>query len=218
MKDWYLTLDGSGTGIYKDRGSKFLGFAYPVEKEEQVEAHLLQLRKDHPKARHFCYAFRLGTEELFFRTQDDGEPSGTAGRPILGQIDSRQLTNTLVVVVRYFGGTLLGTGGLIQAYRQAAREALEATSVTKRYLMREMELTASYALAGELQDILNRLGFQVRERSFGSEAHFRIACRSSRAEANILQMKALLAKVSLEEAEALGELSGLVIRWQNETG
>ncbi|MDV7392848.1 YigZ family protein, partial [Arthrospira platensis SPKY1] len=120
LPDTYRTLSGPSTGEFRDRGSKFLAYAFPVYTDEEIGLHLEEVRKLHPKARHHCYAYRLGLDGNHFRANDDGEPSGTAGRPILGQIDSFGLCNVLLVVTRYFGGTLLGTSGLINAYKLSA--------------------------------------------------------------------------------------------------
>ena len=120
MNDAYRSLAAPSTGEFKDRGSRFLAYAWPVRTEAEALEHLEALRKEHFKARHHCFAWRLGPDGTRFRANDDGEPSGTAGRPILGQIDSFNLTNVVIVVVRYFGGTLLGASGLIQAYREGS--------------------------------------------------------------------------------------------------
>ena len=123
-KDIYQTIRGESNGEFRDRGSKFIAYAYPVYTEEEWQEKLEAVRKAHPKARHHCYAYRLGLDGHNFRANDDGEPSGTAGRPILGQIDSFGLVNVIVIVVRYFGGTLLGASGLITAYKNSAADAL----------------------------------------------------------------------------------------------
>lgn len=123
IKDTYLTIDLPSEGIFKDKGSKFLAFAYPLTDESKVKNIVQNLKKEHHSARHHCFAFKIGNQGEHYRANDDGEPSGTAGRPILGQLNSYNLTNILVVVVRYFGGTLLGVGGLINAYKNATIEA-----------------------------------------------------------------------------------------------
>jgi uncharacterized YigZ family protein len=154
FEDTYQTISIPGTGDFKDRGSKFLGFAFPVESEEQVKKHMQNLRKEHFGARHHCYAFRIGPDKQFFRSSDDGEPSGTAGRPILGQIQSKDLTNILVVVVRYFGGTLLGVSGLIQAYRQAAAEAIAHSPILIKTVNEYYQLRFSYDSMNEVMKII----------------------------------------------------------------
>ena len=130
--DTYLTISLPSEALYKDKGSKFYAFAYPVQTVEQIKDILAEKRKEYYDARHVCYAYMLGYERNQFRANDDGEPSGTAGRPILGQINSSNLTDILIIVVRYFGGTLLGTSGLIQAYKTSAAEAIAAATIEER--------------------------------------------------------------------------------------
>ena len=130
--DTYLTISSVSEALYKDKGSKFYAFAYPVQTVEQIKEILAEKRKEYYDARHVCYAYMLGYERSVFRANDDGEPSGTAGRPILGQINSSNLTDILIIVVRYFGGTLLGTSGLIQAYKTSAAEAIAAATIEER--------------------------------------------------------------------------------------
>lgn len=130
--DTYLTISSPSEALYKDKGSKFYAFAYPVQTVEQIKEILAEKRKEYYDARHVCYAYMLGYERNVFRANDDGEPSGTAGRPILGQINSSNLTDILIIVVRYFGGTLLGTSGLIQAYKTSAAEAIAAATIEER--------------------------------------------------------------------------------------
>ncbi len=125
----YKTVKNVSEGIYKEKGSKFLSFIFPCLSEEESKKILIQIRKQHPLAVHVCYAFRLGSEKKHFRSSDDGEPSNSAGPPILGQIQSFDLTNVLVAVVRYYGGTNLGVGGLIQAYRTSTRDAIENATI-----------------------------------------------------------------------------------------
>ncbi|MDR1973420.1 MAG: YigZ family protein [Bacteroidales bacterium] len=130
--DTYKTISTSSEGLYKEKGSKFLAFAFPVNSKEEVEANIAILRKKYFDARHHCYAWRLATTPETFRANDDGEPSGTAGKPIYGQIISHEVTNILIVVVRYFGGVLLGTGGLVKAYKTAAAEALNNATIIEK--------------------------------------------------------------------------------------
>lgn len=132
MVDSFLTIEKPAEGQYKDKGSKFLAFAFPVETEDEIKEHVRQLKKEHFAARHHCYAWRLGADKTRFRTNDDGEPSSTAGKPILGQIVRLGLSNILLVVVRYFGGTLLGVSGLINAYREAAADVLSNSAIVEK--------------------------------------------------------------------------------------
>jgi uncharacterized YigZ family protein len=144
MTDLYRTIQHPSEGLCKEKGSKFLAFAYPVSTQEDIRQKLDDLRKQYHDARHHCYAWRLGPEKDRFRVNDDGEPSGSAGKPIFGQIQSRDLSDVLVVVVRYFGGTLLGVGGLIRAYRSAASDALDQNTLMERKVFDTIKLDFRY--------------------------------------------------------------------------
>lgn len=146
----YQTLASEGNADFRDRGSKFLAYAYPIHNTEEVKSRIQLLKKEHPKAVHHCYAYRLGTDGLQYRANDDGEPSGSAGKPILGQIDSAGITNVLVVVVRYFGGTLLGVPGLINAYKTATTEALAMALKTEKWIEKIVEISFDYPVMGEV--------------------------------------------------------------------
>lgn len=161
-KDYYFfTIEKKSVAEYKDRGSRFLAYAFPVSSAEDFKKHYRKLKEEHPKAVHHCYAYRLGTEGNSFRSSDDGEPSGTAGRPILGQIDSRQLTNTALVVIRYFGGTLLGIPGLIQAYKTAAALALQITPVVKKPLRVRNRLQFDYTIINDVMRIIKKYDCEI---------------------------------------------------------
>ena len=142
--DTYRTVAGASSAEFKDKGSRFIAFAYPIRRADEVKALLEPLRQSHHKARHWCYAYRVGTDGLQFRANDDGEPAGSAGRPILGQIDSAALTDVLVVVVRYFGGTLLGVPGLIHAYKTATAEALKIADIVEKNIEKTVYLRCEY--------------------------------------------------------------------------
>ena len=145
----YRTLKSPIQVEFKDKGSRFLAFAYPVQTAEQVKKHVDDLRQEHHKARHWCYAYRFGVDGNQFRANDDGEPSGSAGRPILGQIDSFELTDVLVVVVRYFGGTLLGVPGLIHAYKTSTQMALENAQIIERNIEKTVRIRCEYPYLNE---------------------------------------------------------------------
>ncbi|WP_311420025.1 YigZ family protein [Kingella denitrificans] len=145
----YRTLKSPIQAEIKDKGSRFLAFAYPVQTAEQVKKHVDDLRQEHHKARHWCYAYRLGVDGNQFRANDDGEPSGSAGRPILGQIDSFELTDVLVVVVRYFGGTLLGVPGLIHAYKTSTQMALENAQIIEKNIEKTVRIRCEYPYLNE---------------------------------------------------------------------
>lgn len=154
--DVYFTIEKSATAEFKDRGSKFLAYAWPVKSVEQVKECLQEVKKEHPKATHHCFAYRLGTDGLQFRASDDGEPSGTAGKPILGQIDSKGLTDTLVVVVRYFGGTLLGAPGLINAYKMSASMVLQVIPAVQKNVEAKYHLTFDYTILNDIMIIVKQ--------------------------------------------------------------
>lgn len=140
----YITIAQNGSGLYKEKGSKFLGFSFRVKDEKEIKTLVEGLRKEHPGACHVCYAFKLGYDGKNYRASDDGEPNNSAGQPILGQINAFGVTNVLVAVVRYYGGTKLGVSGLIQAYRTAAKEALEESGVVEKDIMESFEIQCTY--------------------------------------------------------------------------
>ena len=160
---YYNTIEKTSFAEYKERGSRFLAFAFPVQSAGDFKKYLLQLKKEHPKAVHYCFAYRLGLDANNFRVSDDGEPSGTAGKPILGQIDSKQLTNTLVVVVRYFGGTLLGVPGLINAYKTATSLALQLTPIVQKQVLADYALQFDYTRMNEVMMIVKQFGCEVKK-------------------------------------------------------
>ncbi len=152
----YKTIAEPRTAEFKDRGSKFLAYAYPISTVEEVKANLQALKKEHPKANHHCIAFRIGIDGKLFRASDDGEPSGSAGRPILGQIDSAELTNTMVVVVRYFGGTMLGVPGLINAYKTVTADALKDAPTVEKWVEHIVDINFDYPSMSEVLYILKQ--------------------------------------------------------------
>ena len=161
MADAYLTIEKTAFAEFKERGSKFIAFAYPIQTAEEFKVHLQLLKKEHPKAVHHCFAYRLGLDGNNFRVSDDGEPSGTAGRPILGQIDSKFLTDTAVIVVRYFGGTLLGVPGLINAYKTATIMALQLVPTVEKAIEMVYELQFDYTRLNEVMTICKQFGCTV---------------------------------------------------------
>jgi len=152
----FKTITAPATAEFRDRGSKFIACAYPVCSADEIKSRLNNLKKEHPKAVHHCYAFRLGTDGTRFRANDDGEPSGSAGRPILGQIDSAGLTDILVVVVRYFGGTLLGVPGLINAYKTVTADALAKAETTEKWIEQKITLEFDYPVMSEVMYLLKQ--------------------------------------------------------------
>ena len=142
--DTYLTIQKPSEGVFKDRGSKFLAFAFPVRTEQEIKEILHLIKKEHHGANHHCYAWRLGADKLAYRANDDGEPNNSAGKPILGQIQSNDLTDIFIVVARYFGGTLLGVSGLINAYREAASDAIKNAEIIEKHVMFEYNTEFSF--------------------------------------------------------------------------
>ncbi len=167
MNDEYLTItDKTGEGYYTEKRSKFLAFAHHVDTTDDIKALLASYRKKYYDARHVCYAYMLGPERTEFRANDDGEPSSTAGKPILGQINSRELTNVLVVVVRYYGGVNLGTGGLIVAYREAAADALANAETVSRQVEEVIDYSFSYPAMNEVMRIVKELSPRIVSQTF----------------------------------------------------
>ena len=159
--DHYNTIEKPGTASYSDRGSKFIAHAFPVDSIESFKLILNQLKKEHPKASHFCFAYRIGADGLTYRVSDAGEPSGSAGRPILGQIDSKSLTNVCVIVLRYFGGTLLGIPGLINAYKSAASMALQLVPVARKQIEVIYQIQFDYTIANEVLKRIKQFGCSI---------------------------------------------------------
>lgn len=168
----FFTIAEPAEGFYKEKGSKFLAYAYPVSSEEEVKEKLDELRKQYHDARHHCYAYIIGLKDQSFRANDDGEPNHSAGDPILGQIRSKSLTNCLVVVVRYFGGTKLGVGGLITAYKTAAEAALEKANIVTRYSLTRFRVAFEYHATSEVERVLNDFEIDYLEKHYTSSCEF----------------------------------------------
>ncbi|HAQ20476.1 MAG TPA: YigZ family protein [Prolixibacteraceae bacterium] len=171
MYDTYKTIAQPSEGLFKDNGSKFLSFAFPVDSEDNIRNCVQLLRKEHHSARHHCYAWRLGYEKSVFRANDDGEPTSTAGKPILGQIQSFDLTNILIVVVRYFGGTLLGVSGLINAYRNAAYDAIIQAEIIEKLVEKQLLVEFDYTVMNEVMKIFKD------EKLLQNEPQFDLRCQ-----------------------------------------
>lgn len=178
-QDTYYTIAAPSTGIYKEKGSKFIAYSFEVHSEQEVKDCLEEVRQEHFKARHHCYAYRIGLEGKRFRANDDGEPSGTAGRPILGQIDSFGLANVLVVVVRYFGGTKLGTSGLKRAYKSSTIDALEQATIEERIVEQDFEVTFDYAVTSEVMNFLKKEDYPILEAQYNEQTILKVRIRLS---------------------------------------
>jgi uncharacterized YigZ family protein len=157
----FKTIASISASEFKDRGSRFLGFCIPVNTLDQIKIELKKLKELHPKAVHHCYAYRLGFDQNLYRANDDGEPSGSAGKPILGQIDSYGLTNILIVIVRYFGGSLLGVPGLINAYKTAAQEAIHSNIIIEKDIELNITLEFDYTMMNEVMRILKQFNCNI---------------------------------------------------------
>ena len=177
MQDTYLTIEAPGEGIYKEKMSRFLSFAVPVVSVDEALAYVEQYRKEYYDARHVCWAYMIGADRKCFRSNDNGEPSGTAGKPILGQINSANLTDILIVVVRYFGGIKLGTGGLIVAYRTAASEAIAACSIVERLIEDCVKIHFEYPLMNEVMRIVKEEQAAVVAQSFEMDCEMTLRLR-----------------------------------------
>lgn len=177
--DTYQSISGPGEGLFKDNGSRFIAFAFPVESEEEVKTIVDRLKKEYHDARHHCYAYRIGNDGGKWRANDDGEPSGSAGRPILGQIDSAGLSDVLVVVVRYFGGIKLGIPGLIRAYKTSTADALAAAGTEEKIAGDWYRIDFTYDNLPAVMKILKDLGLPQRSQQFGSECSIEIRVRLS---------------------------------------
>ena len=190
-QDFYYTIEKTAVAEFKDRGSKFIGYACPVRNVEEFKDRLNEIKKEHPKATHHCFAYRLGLDGNTFRVSDDGEPSGTAGRPILGQIDSKELVNTLVVVVRYFGGTLLGVPGLINAYRSAAALALQMTPLAQKQVEKEYVVQFDYTQVNEIMTLVKQYNCRVVRQEMQLFCNMTIAIPKNRVTEVVYKLKEL---------------------------
>ena len=175
--DSYKSIAAPSEGLFKDNGSRFIALAYPVETEAQVKEIVASLRKEYHDARHHCYAYRLGYKGDVFRSSDDGEPSGSAGRPILGQIDSAGLSDILVVVVRYFGGIKLGIPGLIRAYKTSTADALANAGIVTKVATQAFQVEFDYLSMNAVMKVLKELDLQPRKQDFGESCSLDVAVR-----------------------------------------
>ena len=194
MTDTYKTISSTAEGYYTEKRSKFLAFAHHVESVDDVKQIVARYRKQYYDARHVCYAYMLGAERLDYRANDDGEPSSTAGRPILGQINSNELTDVLIVVVRYYGGVNLGTSGLIVAYREAAADAIAHAKIEERQVEEIVEYEFPYAMMNQVMRVVKEMTPRIVSQTFDNTCLLRLAIRQSLAS----QMRERLKKASFE--------------------
>ena len=182
FSDTYLTIEKPAEAIFKDKGSKFLAFAYPVENDQQIKEILNQLKKEHHTANHHCYAYRLGADKMNFRANDDGEPNNTAGKPILGQIQSNDLTNILIVVVRYFGGTLLGVSGLINAYKNSAAEVIKTATIIEKQILFHYTIQFYFEHVNDVMKLLKQLDCKITSQQFDNNCEINFSIRKANSE------------------------------------
>lgn len=188
MKDSFKTIKSPNeAAVFKDRGSKFFGLAFPIKTAEEVGPIIDQLRKEHHNARHWCYAYALGPDGSNYRINDDGEPNNSAGQPIYGQIQAFELTDVLVVVVRYFGGTKLGVGGLINAYRTGAKLALETSQIETRYVEIDFQVRSPYNMLGRVMRLISDHQIKLKNQESGQDVLLDLSVRASKLE--IVQKK-----------------------------
>ncbi len=199
FEDSYKTIAKPSEGSYSEKRSKFLAYAFPVQDEQEVKQRLAEIQKKHWDARHHCYAYILGPHKDAYRVNDNGEPSGTAGRPIHGQLLCKDLTNTLVIVVRYFGGIKLGVSGLQNAYKVAAREALDAATIVERTIQETYRVTFEYVKMNDVMQILKDPEVQVIDRQSYMQCIYTISVRQREAD----RITAALRKIPMTEVTAL---------------
>lgn len=191
IDDTYLTIAGKSEGLYKEKGSKFIAFAVPVQSEEEVKQYLEELKKQYHDARHHCYAYTLGKEGEVYRANDDGEPNHSAGDPILGQIRSNNLTNILIVVIRYFGGTKLGVGGLVNAYKTAASDALQHSSVVKATVKQKVQIQFEYLSMNDVMRLIKEQEAAIQEQEFDNSCRILVEIRLGLLDGFIEKLSAL---------------------------
>ena len=201
IKDTYKTLDLAVENIlFKEKNSKFIGYAYPITSENEVKTHIENLKKEHFSARHWCYAYQIGTEKIKFRANDDGEPSNSAGMPIYGQIQSFEITNVLIVVVRYFGGVKLGVGGLISAYKTTAQLTLEEANIVEKTIDKHFKITFDYKNMNKVMRIIKEKNIDIVNQKMEMNCEIEIASRKKNAK-QIFDIFTTLFEVEIEEME-----------------
>lgn len=189
MSDAYLTIKKPSEGIYKEKGSKFIAFAYPILSEEDFKEHLQQLKKDYHDARHHCYAFKLGLTENEFRYSDDGEPNNSAGKPIYGQILSNNLTNIAIIVIRYFGGTKLGVGGLITAYKEATADAINNAKIIEKTVNNYYKIYFDYPVMSDVMNFIKQHQLDVTNQVFENSCEIDFNIRTTETENIIIELE-----------------------------
>lgn len=211
QKDNYFTLAIPCEGFYKEKGSKFISWVFPADTEREAFIRLDEIKKLHPKARHHCFAFRLGIDGSHYRANDDGEPSGTAGKPILGQLIKNDISDVIAIVVRYFGGTLLGASGLIHAYRESTADALKNLQKKEKVISDTFSLSFDYAIMPMVMEGIKKLGLEIIEQHFQAEPSLLIGIRKSVSAKIIPELKSIISGRPVEEVSEK-KVEGLIIR------
>ncbi len=188
-KEFYYTIEKNATAEFKDRGSRFIACAFPIDAKEGFKTWLAAVKAEHPKASHYCFAYRIGLDGNNFRSGDDGEPAGTAGKPILGQIDSKELTNTLIIVARYFGGSLLGVPGLINAYKTTASLVLQVTPVIQKQVEVNYQLQFDYTAINDMMLLVKQYNCTIISQEAQLFCNMRIGIPINRVEAVLNRLK-----------------------------
>ena len=208
-QDKYFTLSSLSEAVYRNKGSKFLGYARHIPNKMAFELFLKEVKALHPKARHFCFAYKIDPRGLIFRANDDGEPSGSAGKPILGQLTHFNLSYSAIIVVRYFGGTKLGVAGLIDAYRSTSKEAILNNQIIEKFETEELELKFEYNLMGVLLNIIKEHEFQVQTHKFDANPSIRLAIPKSKIKDSIRRIKSRLLNRPLSDIDHDTQVEGV---------
>lgn len=189
FEDTYFTIDKPAEGLFRDRGSKFIAYAYPIVADQDIKHLVTDLKKDNPKANHHCWAIRWTTDRSVFRINDDGEPSGTAGRPILNTLLSRDLTNVAVIVVRYFGGTLLGVPGLINAYKTATEQALDTACIVEKTINDVYTLSFDYLQMNDIMRVIKEDNLEILHQQFDNNCAIKISIRKTQVNQTLAKLQ-----------------------------
>ncbi|MEP6795257.1 MAG: YigZ family protein [Saprospiraceae bacterium] len=213
MIDQFLTLKQPSEGYYMDRGSKFLAYAFPAESEQDVTSILQRIKKEHPKARHFCSALRLFPDASMERSNDDGEPSGSAGKPILGQLIKHNITNVMIVVVRYFGGSKLGIPGLIEAYKTSAANAIESGIIVHKNVLSQIRILMNYETFPHFLNYCKQTGIPVSEEAFDEKASLILSFSKKAIEENLLNTLHQYSKMDFKTLEEYLEHLNITIEF-----
>jgi uncharacterized YigZ family protein len=215
IKDTYKTIEKPSKGEYKDKGSKFIAYAFEINSEQEFKIHLDEIKKEHFKARHHCYAYAIGPNHEKYRYNDDGEPGGTAGLPIYNQIKSKNLSNIAIIVVRYFGGTKLGVPGLINAYKESTKDALKNGIIIDRYIEDTISIKYDFKYTGEIMKVINSTDAIISENNFEIIPELVIRIRKSKTADFIKNVYSAILKRDISDITTDEKIEGLKVELQN---